>query len=1185
MEPQLSSMPAALTAAVAPSAPYLCSSASDSCMAAPLPLLSSSLDPHDLLLSDCHAMMALKHMEDFEQAEAQESKWAPQGQQQQPPQVQHATATDVKPTATLQQHQSPQRSPHRRRSRMDDASFVDEDAPSFVAPDMMTSRPLQQDPIVPARAGAPAASMIAPPIAFSLPSATPSTPPRNSQLSLSGSGSGSGSSPSRHRFPATDPATRAYYLDLFRSVLRHANGSSGVTLDRAVPLESFIESRVRQEGRDYEPMANEILRALKHDQALARELCISIGVPELVARLQPGVHSPATPLAPAANGPAAFVASPEVQVIAPPAPHVPPPAQRSGKFFKKIAKAASSSSAGASAVAASAATSAPASPAVLSGVDAEFVAGPTLPAPAPPPPPPPARRAHGILAYTSPTAKSAAEQLQEKDAVEFARQKAKQDAAFAAMAQQLWEAEQEKARKEEERAAAEAEHLALIRANKAVSAGHSPARSGGGSGSRASNARTPQTAKSTFSIFSRFAADAAGGGAVMNPRTPQQRSPVISPLAAPSLPCHPLTSAAAPASAAATSPVTPSREFPNRQLHFTTPEQQLPSSSHAPLQLQHLQPMSPLLPLPALGFGSTHAKFEPMQLSEVSEGKELALSLSPPEQQHMEPAQNAKLERMPDALPAAALSSALPVLSDPPALEQPSIQLHAKPEHAEAQPGGLIPTSVPVLAVSACSYPVQPPHAAAVVEDSAAQSRKRRMPATPPPAETAPASPLRAVAAAAASGAVASPQPALQHGMRSAESFLTPARAPAHHPLLVPPTPQVFTSPLSAPPSDHSSSSNSNSSGMHTPSLAQRRPPSITPGAQPVLRTTTPDVGDYEEEPEYNDDAGVDGAFEDAAQEVVDATAPGAAHHAGASTKRKQRVSGGGECGGPAGKKKRKSSTEGVASTVAAPVPADASSSTDLLAQPASVLATSNPHAALARRLKSRAKKVGAGGASSAGPSFRGPARGCWTHTAEGLKIYICRADGLQYTGPEAMRRAQEDERAAQTRKGLTAVAAPSATPAGGASASQIDLTTLQSPSSRSPSAAPAAAAPASTPIAALHSLSDWHIPQCIVDAYAEAGLTSLYDWQVDCLSLPGVLEGSSNIVYSASTSAGKTLVAEVLVINRMLGMAPAAQAALEALHAATGAAGRASLGCNRKVLFVLPYVAIVVSCAHAPAL
>jgi hypothetical protein len=52
------------------------------------------------------------------------------------------------------------------------------------------------------------------------------------------------------------------------------------------------------------------------------------------------------------------------------------------------------------------------------------------------------------------------------------------------------------------------------------------------------------------------------------------------------------------------------------------------------------------------------------------------------------------------------------------------------------------------------------------------------------------------------------------------------------------------------------------------------------------------------------------------------------------------------------------------------------------------------------------------------------------------------------------------------------------------------------------------------------------HLPD-VVCAYSRAGITSLYPWQSDCVSFPDVLAGR-NLLYTAPTSGGKTLVAEV---------------------------------------------------------
>eukprot|EP00820_Chromera_velia_P007870 Cvel_20081.t1-p1 / transcript=Cvel_20081.t1 / gene=Cvel_20081 / organism=Chromera_velia_CCMP2878 / gene_product=DNA polymerase theta, putative / transcript_product=DNA polymerase theta, putative / location=Cvel_scaffold1777:134-16153(-) / protein_length=3351 / sequence_SO=supercontig / SO=protein_coding / is_pseudo=false len=55
-----------------------------------------------------------------------------------------------------------------------------------------------------------------------------------------------------------------------------------------------------------------------------------------------------------------------------------------------------------------------------------------------------------------------------------------------------------------------------------------------------------------------------------------------------------------------------------------------------------------------------------------------------------------------------------------------------------------------------------------------------------------------------------------------------------------------------------------------------------------------------------------------------------------------------------------------------------------------------------------------------------------------------------------------------------------------------------------------------------------------VVKAYRERGLKSLYDWQRDCLASEGVLDEGRNLVYSAPTSGGKTLVSEILIFRHL---------------------------------------------------
>ncbi|KAK9742154.1 hypothetical protein RND81_03G151800 [Saponaria officinalis] len=63
--------------------------------------------------------------------------------------------------------------------------------------------------------------------------------------------------------------------------------------------------------------------------------------------------------------------------------------------------------------------------------------------------------------------------------------------------------------------------------------------------------------------------------------------------------------------------------------------------------------------------------------------------------------------------------------------------------------------------------------------------------------------------------------------------------------------------------------------------------------------------------------------------------------------------------------------------------------------------------------------------------------------------------------------------------------------------------------------------------------VNNW-LPPSISNIYKRRGIAKLYPWQVDCLQVDGVLQ-KRNLVYCASTSAGKSFVAEILMLRRVI--------------------------------------------------
>ncbi|KAJ8405900.1 hypothetical protein AAFF_G00313370 [Aldrovandia affinis] len=79
--------------------------------------------------------------------------------------------------------------------------------------------------------------------------------------------------------------------------------------------------------------------------------------------------------------------------------------------------------------------------------------------------------------------------------------------------------------------------------------------------------------------------------------------------------------------------------------------------------------------------------------------------------------------------------------------------------------------------------------------------------------------------------------------------------------------------------------------------------------------------------------------------------------------------------------------------------------------------------------------------------------------------------------------------------------------------------------------------------------LSSWGLPKPVLERYQSLGVVRMFEWQAECLTLGRVLEGK-NLVYSAPTSAGKTLVSELLILKRVLET-------------------------RRKAMFILPFVSV----------
>lgn len=79
-----------------------------------------------------------------------------------------------------------------------------------------------------------------------------------------------------------------------------------------------------------------------------------------------------------------------------------------------------------------------------------------------------------------------------------------------------------------------------------------------------------------------------------------------------------------------------------------------------------------------------------------------------------------------------------------------------------------------------------------------------------------------------------------------------------------------------------------------------------------------------------------------------------------------------------------------------------------------------------------------------------------------------------------------------------------------------------------------------------------YSLPPRLVSNFAALGVRSIYPWQSECLLRSGALRGDRNLVYTAPTGGGKSLVADVLMLKKVIECP------------------------GKKALLVLPYVALV---------
>lgn len=117
--------------------------------------------------------------------------------------------------------------------------------------------------------------------------------------------------------------------------------------------------------------------------------------------------------------------------------------------------------------------------------------------------------------------------------------------------------------------------------------------------------------------------------------------------------------------------------------------------------------------------------------------------------------------------------------------------------------------------------------------------------------------------------------------------------------------------------------------------------------------------------------------------------------------------------------------------------------------------------------------------------------------------------------------------------------------------ASEIRPVTAAVPAENLPRVDTSVPGPSQDPLLSLRD-PRYGLSPTLVANFAALGVNSIYPWQASCLLSSGLLTGERHLVYTAPTGGGKSLVADVLMLKRIIENP------------------------SRKAILVLPYVALV---------